>query len=204
MATTTGRGRPRAFDVDRALDDALDLFWVGGYRSTSTRDLEAALGVSQSSLYNAFGSKSELLLAAIDRYERRIDRELVEPLERADTGLDAIDTFFADLRRWITHEGKRGCLIINLMAEDGGGDAVITRRTRTYRRRVRAALRTALQRAADRGEIDAEYLDGRVQLLFGMVLGLNIAVRGGASHAEVDAISSGLRQQIEGWRLIGT
>lgn len=80
----------------------------------------------------------------------------------------------------------------------------ITRRTRTYRRRVRAALRTALQRAADRGEIDAEYLDGRVQLLFGMVLGLNIAVRGGASHAEVDAISSGLRQQIEGWRLIGT
>lgn len=200
MATATGRGRPRTFDVDRALDDALELFWREGYRSTSTRDLEAALGINQSSLYNAFGSKEQLLTAALDRYEQRIDAEVVAPLATSDAGLAAVDAFFSDLHRWVTREGKRGCLIINLMAEDGGEDAVITRRTRRYRRRVRRALEEALQRAAARGEISEAGLEGRVQLLFGMVLGLNIAVRGGASAAEVAAILAGVREQIDSWR----
>lgn len=200
MTTATGRGRPRTFDVDRALDDALELFWREGYRSTSTRDLEAALGINQSSLYNTFGSKEQLLTAALDRYEQRIDAEVVAPLATSDAGLAAVDAFFSDLHRWVTREGKRGCLIINLMAEDGGEDAVITRRTRRYRRRVRRALEEALQRAAAQGEISEAGLEGRVQLLFGMVLGLNIAVRGGASAAEVAAILAGVREQIDSWR----
>ena len=40
---------------------ALDLFWEKGYRKTSTRDLAAALGVQQASLYYYFNKKEELL-----------------------------------------------------------------------------------------------------------------------------------------------
>lgn len=40
---------------------ALDLFWEKGYRKTSTRDLAAALGVQQASLYYYFKNKEELL-----------------------------------------------------------------------------------------------------------------------------------------------
>lgn len=200
MSTTPSRGRPRTFDIDRVLDDALELFWRGGYRATSTRDLEAELGVNQSSLYNTFGSKVGLLEAALDRYERRIDAELVAPLEASDDGLAAIEAFFTALHRWVTHDGKRGCMVINLMAEDGGDDTTITRRTRRYRRRVRQALRGALQRAAARGETTPDALDGRAELLFGMVLALNIAVRGGATRREVEGVLTGVRQQIAGWR----
>lgn len=200
MSTTPSRGRPRAFDVDRVLEHALELFWRGGYRGTSTRELEAALGVNQSSLYNTFGSKAALLTAALDRYEGRIDAELVAPLEASDAGLDAIDAFFIALHRWVTHDGKRGCMVINLMAEDGGDDATITRRTRRYRRRVRRALHGALQRAVIRGETTSEALDERTELLFGMVLALNIVVRGGASSGEVGRILTSVRQQIASWR----
>ncbi len=201
MTTATTRGRPRGFDLDEALDAALELFWSEGYRTTSTRALEARLGVNQSSLYHAFGSKAGLLTAALDRYEHRIDEALVAPLEGSSLGLEAIERFFADLHRWITHDGKRGCLVINLMAEDGGEDALLTRRTRRYRQRVRTALEQALERAASLGEIGTDALPQRAELLFGMVLGLNIAVRGGASRAEVAGLLAGVQQQIAAWRL---
>lgn len=202
MSTTTpGPGRPREFEAAVALDAALELFWRRGYQVTSTRDLEAHLGVSQSSLYNAFGSKAKLLDAAMDRYEVRINDRLVRPLEQAPDGLAAIDQFFAALRRWITEDGRRGCMVVNLMAEDGGDDPALTRRTRRYRRRVRTALRRALERAAASGETSPDDLDERTDLLFGIVLGLNIAVRGGASRREIDGILHAVTSATAGWRL---
>ncbi len=201
-ADTPRRGRPRAFDDEQVLTAALEVFWRDGYRATSTRALERELGVSQSSLYNTFGSKSRLLDRAIEHYEARLDEHLVGPLQHAGGGLDAIERFFRSLLAWITADRKRGCLVINLMAEDGGLDDDITTRTHRYRDRVRAALRAALQRAADHGEIGTEAIDERTDLLLGMVLGLNIAVRGGAGPAEVEGLLTAIVSQMAAWRTV--
>lgn len=199
MDVTTS-GRPRAFDADLVLDQAVELFWLNGYRSTTTRELEAQLGLSQSSLYNAFGSKAQLLDAALDRYQDRTEHTLLVPLEASPQGLNAIDAFFVELAEWVTNDGRRGCMIINLMAEDGGDSVEITARTTAYRSRVRSALLAALQRAADRGETGGDALELRADLLFGEVLGLNIAARGGAESGEVDRLVAGARHLIESWR----
>lgn len=191
---STAAGRPRSFEPRRVLDDALELFWRNGYRATTTRELAAELGVSQSSLYNTFGSKRGLLMAVLDTYERRITTELVEPLEGADSGIDAIVGFFDRLAGWVTGDGRRGCMIINLMAEDAGGDAEITERTRAYRRRVRAALRDALRRD---GVADAR---ARADVLYAMVLGLNIAARGGAATSEVWRLVASARTVLQRWQ----
>ena len=200
MASTASRGRPRSFDLDQALDAALELFWRDGYTATSTRDLEGALGVNQSSLYHAFGSKARLLTAALDRYEALIDRELVAPLETRGDGLDAITDFLEALHDWVTHDGRQGCMVINLMAEDGGHDTLITQRTQRYRQRVRAAIHEALRRAAAHGEIADDGLSERTELLFGVVLGLNIAVRGGADVTEINGLMRGVYRQVQEWR----
>lgn len=61
-------GRPRAFDVNEALDRALDVFWRKGYEGASICDLTAAMGINPPSLYAAFGNKEELFRKALDRY----------------------------------------------------------------------------------------------------------------------------------------
>src|SRR5438874_7168478 len=61
-------GRPRDFDTDHALDAAMRLFWHRGYRATRTRDLVRSLGLGQSSITSAFGTKADLADAALARY----------------------------------------------------------------------------------------------------------------------------------------
>jgi AcrR family transcriptional regulator len=61
-------GRPREFDVDKALDLALQVFWSKGYEGASMADLTEAMGITRPSLYAAFGNKEELFRKTLDRY----------------------------------------------------------------------------------------------------------------------------------------
>lgn len=57
--------RPRSFDTAAVVRQARDAFVAGGYRGTSVEDLLTATGLSRASLYQAFGSKRGLFLAAL-------------------------------------------------------------------------------------------------------------------------------------------
>ena len=65
MAT---RGRPRTFDPDTALRQALDLFWERGYEGTSLNDLAKAMGIASASIYACFGSKEDLFRKVMALY----------------------------------------------------------------------------------------------------------------------------------------
>lgn len=59
--------RPRSFDPATVIARARDAFVIGGYRGTSVDDLLTATGLARASLYQAFGSKRGLFLAALTR-----------------------------------------------------------------------------------------------------------------------------------------
>src|ERR1700691_1626094 len=60
------RGRPREFDRQRGLEKAMQIFWSLGYDATSMADLRLGLGITQASLYAAFGSKEQLFHEAVE------------------------------------------------------------------------------------------------------------------------------------------
>ncbi|MFI6413484.1 TetR/AcrR family transcriptional regulator [Streptomyces sp. NPDC050585] len=60
--------RPRTFDESAVLDAAAREFRVHGFAETSTERLCEAAGVRRSSLYNAFTSKDELFVRALQHY----------------------------------------------------------------------------------------------------------------------------------------
>jgi TetR/AcrR family transcriptional regulator, transcriptional repressor for nem operon len=194
-------GRPRAFDAWAALDAAVGVFWHRGYRATTTRELERALGVGQSSMTAAFGTKADLLDAALVRYQALLDEALIEPLRRGPGGLDAIDAFVAGLSDWHVRDGVRGCMIGRLMAEGAGAEPRVAARVEAYRRSLRGALEAALERAAAAGEIPGEGREVRRDLVVGVVLGMNLAVQAGYSVEAQRALARAARAQIAAWRL---
>src|SRR5258707_4889016 len=66
--STRALGRPRAFDAERALDSAMQVFWRKGYIGASQSDLTQAMGISRPSLYAAFGNKESLFAKVLERY----------------------------------------------------------------------------------------------------------------------------------------
>ncbi|MFG2887657.1 TetR/AcrR family transcriptional regulator [Streptomyces sp. NPDC048297] len=85
--------RPRAFDTDVAVEQAMTLFRRQGYHATPMPRLTAALSIGSGSLYAAFGSKDGLYARALERY----CEGLIATLERdVQTGED-IRTALRDL-----------------------------------------------------------------------------------------------------------
>jgi len=63
-------GRPRTFDRQQAIEQAMHLFWEQGYETTSLTQLKAHLGggISAPSFYAAFRSKEALFTEAVQCY----------------------------------------------------------------------------------------------------------------------------------------
>lgn len=103
--------RPRSFDLDQALDAAIDAFWARGYAATSVRDLGAAMGLGPASLYGAFGDKRGVFVRALDRY---LDANLRSRLAqyRDLPPRFAVEAFLHDtVERSLAD--PRGCLLVN-------------------------------------------------------------------------------------------
>src|ERR1700722_13329544 len=86
LSETTPLGRPREFDLDRALERAMLVFWRKGYEGASMSDLTASLGVTKPSLYAAFGAKEQLFRAVLDRYDKRTAHFLSGSIRAATAG----------------------------------------------------------------------------------------------------------------------
>ena len=142
------RGRPRSFDVDAAVERAMNEFWSRGYHATALPDLLRATKLSRGSLYAAFGNKHSLFLRALDRYIAdalaRMDVELGPTREPAD-GLRAFLSGYVERTSGV--HGRRGCLLVATAMELAGQDAEVGRRVAGFLKAMEARVAGALSRA---------------------------------------------------------
>src|SRR5271156_2713336 len=118
------RGRPRAFEPETALTQAMDVFWKDGFAATSLDDISAATGLNRPSLYGAFGDKRALYLRAYGQYRKRVN-ESFAPLFAAHEPLGAklprILTAALDL--YLSGpDGPRGCFTVLSAASEAIAD----------------------------------------------------------------------------------
>jgi TetR/AcrR family transcriptional repressor of nem operon len=177
-------GRPRTFDEATALSAAMDLFWRDGYAAASMPDISAATGLSTSSLYNAYGSKLDLFVAALDRYLDVVMGLMAGPLESGTAGLADIDAFLGRLAATATITPPRGCLAVNTIGEFRNPPPQVAARTKRYRKLLRRALRAALARAAAHGEIPQDTIEERTDALVPIVVAFNLLVASRAPTSE--------------------
>lgn len=114
------RGRPRSFDVNVALDRALQVFWRHGFQGASLSDLTAAMGLSKPSLYAAFGDKETLYLKALERYaDLQIEAQLVVFNTEADVRT-ALEKFLRAMAAALSDPKlPGGCFVVTGIADCG-------------------------------------------------------------------------------------
>jgi AcrR family transcriptional regulator len=182
-------GRPRAFNMDQALDQALHVFWKKGYEGTSIVDLTEAIGINPPSLYAAFGNKETLFKKALDRYEARRD-EIFEEAFAAPTARKAIQRLLeGTAERLSGRDGPSGCLMVQA-ALCGGEECDSVRKDLAARRaKGEVLIRKRLERGKKEGDLpkDADLI-GLARYLATVMQGMAVQAASGASRKELRAI----------------
>lgn len=139
--------RPIEFDRAKALNRALALFWRQGFQATSLADLLAAMGISRSSLYAAFGDKRRLFIACLDLFALRMTGRLQRARSQAEP-LDALQDFLErSLLPAGDSRGRWGCLLVNSVLELAGVDDDLSKRASRHLEDIQGLYQDALMDA---------------------------------------------------------
>ena len=182
-------GRPRAFDIDQALDRALKVFWRKGYEGASLPDLTKAMGINRPSLYAAFGNKEELFRKALDRYGEGpgayVREALNEPTARAvaERLLSGAVDLATDRRN------PRGCLMVQGALACGEAAESVRRELAARRAATEAAVRRRFERAQAEGDLPAAADPAALaRYVLAVIQGMAVQAAGGGKRVQLQRV----------------
>jgi TetR/AcrR family transcriptional repressor of nem operon len=182
-------GRPREFDLDDAVRDALGVFRQRGYHGASMVDLLEGTKLSRGSLYKAFPDKRALFFAAFDLYAREGLERLRDKLS-AGTGKEGVRTALLHYAHVSAQAcGQKGCLISTATGELLPDDAEAQQRVAAYYARMLTLLGDAVRRGQDEGVIDrSRDPEALARYLQTVIQGLRFVAKTGAAEVELRAV----------------
>lgn len=186
------RGRPRGFDREEALRQAMEVFWTQGYDNASLAGLTRAMGINAPSLYATFGSKEALFQEAVELYVRSEGSGIWEEVETAPTARAAIEhVLHATAEAFTRGPAPRGCLIVLAAPQIQGANPQVCDTLKAHRLASGCLLERRLKRAVEEGELPAS-TECRALATYFVTLqhGMSIQARDGASREALLAIAN--------------
>jgi AcrR family transcriptional regulator len=160
MAATS---KVKASTRDKLLAAASELFYNEGVHTVGIDRVIEHAGVAKGTLYNAFGSKDELIRAYLTaRHQRTVERMSHELAERWDNPRDRLIGVFEVQGMSFVEPGFRGCAFISASAESLPG-SVVEEVAEQYRLWVRTLFRDLAEQA---GAADPEGLARQLVMLY--------------------------------------
>jgi AcrR family transcriptional regulator len=183
-------GRPRGFDADEALDRALEVFWRQGYEGASLSDLTAAMGISRTSMYAAFGNKRDLFDKALARYAK-VDMAYTGDALAAPTARKVVELFLSENVKAVTAPGRPpGCFCIQSGLSCGLDNAEVSAALARSRKEGELAMRDRFRRAIQEGDLAPENdPDGLARYIMTVSEGLAVHAAAGATRQELAQVA---------------
>ncbi|MBX2822922.1 MAG: TetR/AcrR family transcriptional regulator [Rhodothermaceae bacterium] len=190
--------RPRSFNEQEVLDQAVNIFWRKGFADTSIGDLEEALGMGRQSIYNTFGDKRALFVRALQQYYERGSAFISATFSGQRRGLDSIYSYFdAVITRQTDSDERRGCFLVKCLVDHGTSDSEVTSRCKSNESLLvtvfKKALGEALEDQTVPGTIDVE---ATAMMLSTQTYGLSVMARSGASKKVLKESTYALLKQL--------
>lgn len=184
-------GRPRTFDRDKAVEQAMHIFWQNGYESTSLSQLKAGIGngISAPSFYAAFGSKEALFQECVQRYLSTYAQVTECLWDPHIPPREAIETALRRSAKMQCERGHpKGCMVgLGVMSAPSKQNAAVTAPLTRSRARTRAGFLACIQRGIDRGELRCDVNAHALATVFdAFLLGLSTSARDGIRPTVID------------------
>jgi AcrR family transcriptional regulator len=203
-------GRPRGFDRQEALQQAMTVFWRLGYEGATLEDLQAAMGgISPPSMYAAFGSKEKLFREATQLYATTIGSRPMRALTAhpaARTAVEAMLHEAADV--YGTPGTPAGCLVVTGAINCTPAGKGVHDHLQEFRQQAPQLIRDRLERGVADGDLPPGLDLAAIASFYTTVLhGLAIRAHDGASRealtAAADAAMAAWDQitAVETWRV---
>jgi AcrR family transcriptional regulator len=171
-------GRPRAFDVNQALDKAMNVFWRQGYDGTNLDELETAMEIARPSLYRAFGDKRALFLRCLSHYADTVAGSCLLALRSGSNLSEGLHAFFRQAAENVSSSHGIGCMIACVAT------SVDDPEVREFLKRSSAAVQHAVADRLRQGIADAELppefpVDQQARRAFDLMIALGFRGRSG-------------------------
>jgi AcrR family transcriptional regulator len=192
-ASSARIGRPRGFDRNEALSQAMELFWARGYEGTTLTELQRLMGINAPSFYAAFGSKEALFREIVELYRQTEGRAPAEALNGGATAREAIEALLRTAAESFSQPGKpSGCLLVVGAVNCSQANRGIGDYLHDMRRERQKVIRQRLQRGVRDGDLPKGADLAALAFFYITVMdGLAMQARDGASRkallAAVDA-----------------
>jgi AcrR family transcriptional regulator len=183
-------GRPREFNVDKALDRALRVFWRKGYEGASLPDLTKAMGINRPSLYAAFGNKESLFKKTIDRYLEGPAGYVRAALEQPTARRVAEHALRGTIELVTDSRNPRGCFIVQAALACGDTADCIRRELAKRRDALVTALRKRFERAVAEGDLTSDCDPADLARYVATVMhGMSVQAASGAQRGELEQVA---------------
>jgi AcrR family transcriptional regulator len=184
-------GRPREFDRDVALQEAMLVFWRKGFLATSMNDLCDSMGIRSPSLYAAFGSKESLYVEAAEHYAKTVGPSIWGHLTDDPVARVCIEHFLLAAVDILPERGlaPAGCMVtLAMVGEEYPGE--IPDIIKGIRLRCLEMLKTRMHEALVAGELPPSTDITRLSRFFLSVYqGMAVQARDGAAAADLKGIA---------------
>lgn len=178
------------FDNDEVLDRAMQAFWSSGYEATSLQDLAESMGIDQGSLYETFGDKRQLFLAALRRYDDLYRKAWVSGLAGTMGPRAAILSVFEDgIAAALGTKAREGCMLVNATLELSPQDEEIGDLVANAFAEMEGFFRAMIGAGQAAGEIPKRVVATEAAAgLLSLFLGLRVLARASAAPRTLQSI----------------
>lgn len=182
-----GRGRPKAFDREMAVQAAMMLFWERGYEGTSFDDLTAAMGINPSSFRNTFKSKEALYREATEVYVAEAGTWFYDILSGETQVRQAFLRLLAETAERYTRANlPNGCMVSLAATHAPIGMAALKEMMTVHRAAAETAMAERLRQGQRDGQIGDEVDPLALAAFFNTVFrGMAVQARDGAPTARL-------------------
>jgi TetR/AcrR family transcriptional repressor of nem operon len=177
--------RPKEFDVDTAVEAAVEVFREHGFEGTSAQMLVDAMGIGRQSMYDTFGDKWGVYLAAVRHYSQQEVRAHGEVLASHERAIDGIRAMLGR----VVDDAGRGCLGLSSTIEFGCTRPDLVKIREASGGTLIRAVKHALIEARRQHDVAAELeLDHLATFLMTTISSIRLAARSGADKAQISAL----------------